>query len=57
MNITAFKAQAQKEGVTASYSGNTQTVYIKGEDSKVKRFIRLCCLKGTSFYPFKFAQG
>ena len=52
-----FSIEAQKNGVTAGYSGQTGTMYVKGEDSKVKSFIRKCNLKGKGYFPFKIAQS
>jgi len=53
----ALQASAQAYGVNASYSGGTNTMYIKGTDERVKSFIRVCNLKGKKAYPFSFAQS
>lgn len=52
-----FIEQAREYGVTACYSGSTGTMFIVGEDSKVKSFIRVCNLKGKNAYGFKLAQS
>jgi hypothetical protein len=52
-----FAATAAANGVTAGYSGNTGTMYVKGDDKKVKSFIRVVNLKGKGHYPFPVKQG
>lgn len=52
-----FQSSAATKGVTAGYSGKTNTMFIKGVDEKVKSFIRICNLKGKTAFPFKIAQG
>jgi len=54
---TTFISQASSYGVNAIYSGGTQTMFIKGEDTKVKSFIRVCNLKGKKAYPFAVKQA
>lgn len=56
MNKQTFISNATAYGVTASYSGGTNTMFISGEDSRVKSFIRVCNLKGKKAYTFNFAQ-
>jgi hypothetical protein len=51
-----FISKANAYGVTATYSGSTKTMFIGGEDTKVKSFIRVCNLKGKKAYAFDFAQ-
>jgi len=57
MSKSAFIGTAQAYGVTATYSGGTSTMFVKGNDQKVKSFIRVCNLKGKKAYPFEIAQG
>lgn len=57
MSKSTFIAQATAYGVSTSYSGGTNTMYVKGDDTKVKSFIRIQCLKGKGHYPFAFAKG
>ncbi len=52
-----FVTLAQRDGLTAGYSGKTSTMYVKGDDAKVKSFIRKCNLKGKGYFPFKVAQS
>ena len=56
MNKQTFINNANAYGVTAAYSGGTNTMFIGGEDAKVKSFIRVCNLKGKKAYTFGFAQ-
>ena len=57
MTKTAFISNAKAYGVDAAYSGGTNTMFVKGEDAKVKSFIRVCNLKGKKAYPFSLAQA
>lgn len=57
MTKQIFKNNAQAYGVNASYSGGTNTMFIAGDDTKVKSFIRVCNLKGKKAYKFNFAQA
>jgi len=57
MNKKGFIQQAVAYGVSANYSGGTQTMFITGEDEKVKSFIRVINLKGKDAKRFKLAQG
>lgn len=57
MSKKAFISQAQTSGLNVSYSGGTNTMFVKGEDAKVKSFIRVCNLKGKGAYPFSVKQG
>lgn len=52
-----FTQTAAAKGLTAAYSGNTGTMYVKGDDEKVKSFIRVVNLKGKGFYPFPVKQS
>ncbi len=52
-----FQQMANKNGVNASYSGKTKTMFVKGDDSKAKSFIRIVNLKGKGHYPFAVKQG
>ena len=57
MTKGTFKSNATNYGVIANYSGGTNTMFVKGEDAKVKSFIRVCNLKGKKTYPFDIAQS
>ena len=57
MTKQEFTIKASASGVTAAFSGKKATMFIQGVDEKVKRFIRLCNLKGKAAYPFTIAQG
>ena len=57
MSKQAFTSQANSYGVKANYSGGTNTMFVKGEETKVKSFIRVCNLKGKGAYPFSVKQG
>ena len=48
---------ATNYGVRASYSGSTNTMFVKGDDTKVKSFIRVINLKGKDARKFKLAQA
>ena len=52
-----FTQTAAQNGVSASYSGSTGTMFVKGDDKKVKSFIRIVNLKGKGHYPFAVKQG
>jgi hypothetical protein len=56
MTKQTFISNANAYGVTATYSGSTNTMFVGGEDTKVKSFIRVCNLKGKKAYNFAFAQ-
>ena len=51
-----FIKNATAYGVTTNYSGGTQTMFVGGDDAKVKSFIRLCNLKGKKAYKYGIAQ-
>jgi len=57
MNKATFIGNANAYGVKANYSGATTTMFVTGEDHKVKSFIRVCNLKGKKAYRFEIAQG
>lgn len=57
MTKQAFTQNANAYGVTANYSGGTNTMFVSGDDKKVKSFIRVCNLKGKKAYPFSLAQS
>ena len=57
MSKQTFISQANSYGVKATYSGGTNTMFVKGEDTKVKSFIRVCNLKGKGVYPFSVKQA
>lgn len=57
MKKSAFIAAAQAYGVEARYSGTNSTMFVIGNDQKVKSFIRVCNLKGKKTYSFEIAQG
>jgi hypothetical protein len=57
MSKEIFKKQASAYGVKATYSGANKTMFIKGDDKKVKSFIRVCNLKGTKNLSFAIAQS
>lgn len=57
MTKQTFIENANAYGVKATYSGGTQTMFVSGEDAKVKSFIRVCNLKGKKAYGFNFAQS
>lgn len=57
MTKQAFINQAEAYGVKAVYSGATKTMFVVGEDSKVKSFIRVINLKGKNAKAFNLAQG
>jgi hypothetical protein len=52
-----FISTATNYGVKANYSGSTNTMFITGDDTKVKSFIRVCNLKGKSNYSFAIKQS
>jgi hypothetical protein len=52
-----IKDEAIAMGLIPSYSGKQAVMYFKGDDKKVKTFLRLKNLKGTKHLPFKLAQG
>ena len=56
MSKSNFIESAKNYGVDASYSGSANTMFIDGEDSKVKSFIRVCCLKGKGAFGFSIKQ-
>ncbi len=57
MTKSSFIQDAKNYGVGASYSGETNTMFVKGEDAKVKSFIRVVNLKGKEARKFKLAQA
>ena len=57
MTKQTFIENANAYGVKATHSGGTQTMFVSGEDTKVKSFIRVCNLKGKKAYGFNFAQS
>jgi len=57
MNKKGFIQQAVAYGVSANYSGGTQTMFITGEDEKVKSFIRVVNLKGKKAIPYSVKQS
>lgn len=57
MNKATFISNAASYGVNANYSGGTGTMFVTGDDKKVKSFIRVCNLKGKGNYKFAIAQG
>ena len=57
MSKKEFTNTAAKNNLNVSYSGGNNTMFVKGNDEKVKSFIRVCNLKGSSYYPFKIAKG
>lgn len=57
MTKNSFLQNASNYGVTASYSGATNTMFVKGENTKVKSFIRVVNLKGKEARSFKLAQA
>jgi len=52
-----LKKLAAAKDVRIGYSGKKKTMFVSGEDNKVKSFIRSRNLEGKSAYPFKFAQS
>jgi hypothetical protein len=56
MTKTQISQQATKYGVKATYSGSKQTLFIKGDDTQVKSFIRVINLKGKGDRKFSLAQ-
>lgn len=52
-----FVGIAANYGVTAGYSGKDNTMYISGEDSRVKSFIRVRNLLGKGFHSFAIKQS
>jgi hypothetical protein len=52
-----FEAAAIKYGVKAGYSGKDNTMYVTGEDAKVKSFIRVRNLMGKSAYSYAIKQS
>ena len=57
MTKNSFIKDATNYGVIANYSGSTNTMFIKGEDAKVKSFIRVVNLKGKNARTFNLAQA
>ena len=57
MTKQEFITKATNYGVAATYAGKTGTMFVNGEDKKVKSFIRVCNLKGKGAYPFAIAQA
>jgi hypothetical protein len=57
MTKTSFIQDAKNYGVKASYSGTSNTMFVKGEDAKVKSFIRVVNLKGKESRKFKVTQA
>jgi len=57
MTKNSFVKDANNYGVNVSYSGATNTMFVKGEDAKVKSFIRVVNLKGKEARKFKLAQA
>jgi hypothetical protein len=57
MSKKEFTSTVAKNNLNVSYSGGSKTMFVKGNDEKVKSFIRVCNLKGSSYYPFKIAKG
>lgn len=57
MPKTEIQQAAIAKGVSASYSGKEKTMFINGDDSKVKSFIRNCNLKGKAYWNFLIKQG
>ena len=53
MSKENFAQFAASNGVTAAYSGKDKTMYVKGEDKKVKSFIRVVNLKGKGSFPVR----
>ena len=52
-----FKVIASNFEVSASYSGKHNTMFITGDDKKVKTFIRVRNLLGKAAHQFKIAQS
>ena len=48
---------AANNGVTATYSGKDNTMFISGEDAKVKSFIRIRNLLGKNQHLFAIKQS
>jgi hypothetical protein len=57
MTKSSFIQDAKNYGVGATYSGTTNTMFVKGDDAKVKSFIRVVNLKGKEARKFKLAQA
>lgn len=56
MSKQTFIQNANAYGVSALYSGATNTMFISGDDKKAKSFIRVCCLKGKGAFSFAIKQ-
>ncbi|GIV43942.1 MAG: hypothetical protein KatS3mg035_1065 [Bacteroidia bacterium] len=56
MQKSEFAKNASNYGVSTHYSGSEKTMYISGDDKKVKSFIRVCCLKGKGAFRFSIKQ-
>ncbi len=56
MKKQEFIEKAKAQGLEAHYSGKDNKMFVSGEDTKVKYFIRLCCLKGKKSYTFSFEK-
>jgi hypothetical protein len=54
---TTFKSAATAYGVTAAYSGKNNTMFVSGEDARVKSFIRIRNLLGKAKNPFYIKQS
>jgi hypothetical protein len=52
-----FIGIAANYGVTAGYSGKDNTMYISGEESRVKSFIRVRNLLGKAAHDFAIKQS
>lgn len=52
-----FQDAATAYGVTAGYSGKNKTMFVSGEDAKVKSFIRVRNLLGKANNPFIIKQS
>lgn len=52
-----FKTEAVGNGVIVSYSGKTNTMFVKGDQKKVNSFVSRCNLRGKSAFPFNIKKG
>jgi hypothetical protein len=52
-----IQALATADNVHAHYSGREKTMFIGGNEARVKAFLRKMNLKGKAYVPFALKQG
>jgi len=56
MTKTSFATLAKKSDLSTTYCGKTKTMFVTGENTKVKAFIRVRNLLGKAAHNFAIKQ-